>query len=97
MAIETSYRSFSKAISYRVLSTLITAGIVFGVTGKGELAFAVAGFDSLIKVLSYYLHERAWVFVRFGLVEGPPDEVEVPRTHEIGAVLPELELSERHR
>ena len=45
MAIETSYRSFSKAISYRVLSTIITAGIVFGVTGKGELAFAVAGFD----------------------------------------------------
>lgn len=95
MAIETSYRSFSKAISYRVLSTLITAGIVFGVTGKGELAFAVAGFDSLIKVLSYYLHERAWVFVRFGLVEGSSDETEHPGTREIGAVLSEMELSEK--
>ncbi len=95
MAIETSYRSFSKAISYRVLSTIITAGIVFGVTGKGELAFAVAGFDSLIKVLSYYLHERVWVFVRFGLVDGPSDEVEHPGTREIGAVLSEMELSEK--
>jgi len=76
MAIETSYRSLLKAISYRVLSTIITGGIVFGVTGKGDLALAVAGFDTLIKIFSYYMHERAWAFVRFGLANNDVGELD---------------------
>jgi uncharacterized membrane protein len=80
MARETTYRSLLKAISYRLLSTIITGGIVFGVTGESGLAVAVAGFDSLVKIVSYYLHERAWTFIRFGFNEYPLRKFEVHQT-----------------
>lgn len=101
MATETVYRSFLKAMSYRLLSTTITSGIVFGVTGNGGLAVGVAIFDSSIKILSYYLHERAWAFIRFGLAENSLEEFEVYKTltdsekRDLRPALSEIGLTEK--
>lgn len=66
---ETVYRSFFKAISYRLLSTMITSVIILGVTGEGRIAVAVGVADSIIKIFTYYAHERAWTFIGFGTRE----------------------------
>jgi uncharacterized membrane protein len=44
----------------------ITSSIVFGVTRQGWLAFVVTFADSFIKLLFYYLHERAWSVILYG-------------------------------
>jgi len=60
-------RSLAKAFSWRVLATLTTGVIVFVTTGEWKLAFAVGAIEVMAKFLLYYLHERAWQHIRFGL------------------------------
>ena len=64
--METHKRTMAKTISWRVCGTLITSGVVWIVTGKGELGISVATLDCLIKLIIYYAHERAWNTVTFG-------------------------------
>jgi len=80
VATETNSRSLAKAISYRLLSSIITAGIVFGVTQQGWLAIAVAIFDSIIKTLFYFLHERAWTIIPYGRVLHPLEAIKIRKT-----------------
>ncbi len=58
-------RSLLKGISWRVIATLTTVSIVYGVTcayGECRLsdAFKVGGAEFVLKLLIYYLHERIW-------------------------------------
>ncbi|MCL5961150.1 MAG: DUF2061 domain-containing protein [Chloroflexi bacterium] len=39
------------------------------VTGQASLATAVGLLDTLVKIGSFYVHERAWNRSRFGRVE----------------------------
>ncbi|MBS3125908.1 DUF2061 domain-containing protein [Candidatus Woesearchaeota archaeon] len=57
---DSRFRSAIKAFSYRVVSTLMTTGAVFALTGKGALALQIGGFEAVSKLVLYYLHERAW-------------------------------------
>jgi uncharacterized membrane protein len=66
---ETKARSFAKAVSYRIVSSLITGGLVFGATRRGGLAVGVAGVESAVKVFNYFLHERLWGLIAFGRFE----------------------------
>jgi uncharacterized membrane protein len=77
VAPETRSRSLAKAVSYRILSSLITGGIVFGITQRGLLAIGIALVDSAVKTLTYYLHERAWMLVAFGRPH-PPESSSAP-------------------
>lgn len=89
-----------KAISYRLLSSVITGGIVFGVTQQGRFAIVAALFDSLIKTLFYYLHERVWTAIDYGRVQDNTGEIEARKSlidsdlHEFPNVLSESGLSE---
>jgi len=100
MATETNSRSLLKAISYRLLSSVITGSIVFGVTRQGRFAIIAALFDSLIKTLFYYLHERVWTAIDYGRVQNNTEEIEVQKSlidsdlHEFPNVLSEPGLSE---
>jgi uncharacterized membrane protein len=49
-----------------VLGTLITSGVVCLVTGKAELGLSIAAMDCLVKLLTYYVHERVWNTISFG-------------------------------
>ena len=55
--------SLAKAISYRLISALITGGTFFVVMKKGSAAVALGLFDLVIKTGLYYLHERAWIMI----------------------------------
>ena len=66
MIIETKYRSLAKAITWRIIATLTTVTLVFIIFGKLELAAAVGGLEVILKLLFNFLHERAWLYIKFG-------------------------------
>ncbi len=60
-------RHLAKALTYRAFGSLATAGIAYAFTGRPLLSTSIGVADSLAKVGLYYLHERAWYRVRWGV------------------------------
>lgn len=56
--METHKRSIVKSITWRVIATLIAAWWV---------GFQVAILMNIVQTIAYYIHERAWVNIRWGL------------------------------
>ncbi len=65
--METHFRSILKAGSWRLAALLITMTVAYAITRKTELAAAIGLGDTAIKLGAYYLHERLWLRVKFGL------------------------------
>ena len=63
----TPRRSFLKAVSWRVLGSLDTAFWGWMFTGSFRIAGSIATFEILTKIVLFYLHERGWAHLRFGL------------------------------
>ena len=63
---ESKRRSILKTISWRFWATLTTAVLVYIFTGKIELAAAIGGIEIVIKMILYFVHERAWNNVDYG-------------------------------
>lgn len=63
---ESRRRSVAKAVSFRVLATLVTAALVFAFTGSWKVTGIVGGVDAASKFVLYYFHERAWEKVCWG-------------------------------
>ena len=72
-------RSIAKAISWRVLATLTTFTIVYILTGKLALSMEVGLFDVSSKMLLYYLHERGWENLSWGLPKHPLSKIAVKK------------------
>lgn len=70
-AQEHRLRSLTKTLSWRVIATLTTAGLVYLFTGKPALAVEVGLLEAAFKMLFYYLHERAWGKVCWGQLKHP--------------------------
>lgn len=62
-------RSVVKGITWRVIATGTTMTVVYIVTDNLALVASVGLLESSAKVLLYYLHERAWLRVRWGWIE----------------------------
>ena len=54
-------RSVAKALSWRLIAMLITAGVGYAWTGDKVFALGMGLADSVVKIFVYYLHERAWI------------------------------------
>ena len=67
---ESHARSLMKALSWRVVALAITTGVVFVITGQATLAATVGVADALLKIGTYYLHERAWNHSNLGRRSG---------------------------
>jgi uncharacterized membrane protein len=65
---ESHLRSILKAITYRITGTLTTALLVYFLTGNLQIALAVGAIEPLIKIVIYYLHERAWQLAPRGTI-----------------------------
>ncbi|MGH7951014.1 MAG: DUF2061 domain-containing protein [Limisphaerales bacterium] len=73
---EKPYRSFVKAVSWRLTGSLDTLIISFLITGKLKWAFTISGVELFTKVFLYYIHERVWNKIPLGKIEGqPPYEI----------------------
>ena len=65
-------RSLIKAISWRVTGTIDTILVSFLVSGHIKMALSIGFVELFTKIGLYYLHERAWNKIRFG-VDGKDD------------------------
>ncbi len=64
--MESHWRSIVKAISWRILATLVTFTVVFLVTKEAVVAMSIGLVDGIIKICAYYSHERLWNRISFG-------------------------------
>ena len=63
-------RSVAKSISWRLLGSADTFVLGYLITGNAAWAGSIAGLEVLTKMVLYYLHERAWVHIAWGVVRG---------------------------
>jgi uncharacterized membrane protein len=54
---------------------LVTTVVVYFFTRKVELAAAVGLSDTAVKLVAYYVHERLWLRVKFGLRKSTDYEI----------------------
>ena len=73
--MDSQARSVIKAVSWRVLALLITFSVSWILTGELELAATIGAVDSLIKIVTYYGHERIWNRIKFGRMKMPDYEI----------------------
>jgi uncharacterized membrane protein len=60
-------RSVAKSISWRVLASIDTFVIASFATGRLTLGAFIASAEVVTKMALYYVHERAWAHVVWGL------------------------------
>ena len=63
-------RHLAKALTYRVFGSAGTAAIAYIATGDARIGLSVGLIDSVAKVGIYYLHERVWYKVKWGVRAG---------------------------
>lgn len=66
--METRSRAILKALSWRVTATSITFLIAWFLSGDFSIGFQIGVADFVIKLLTYYFHERLWNKIRLGYV-----------------------------
>jgi adenylylsulfate kinase len=63
---ETNKRSIVKGVSWRIVATSTTILIVYFFFGRLDLAIAAGVVETILKVVLYWAHERAWMQVCWG-------------------------------
>ena len=53
-------KSVMKAISWRIIATSITMFLAYSLTGRLDLMTGIGIGDIILKMIFYYLHEKAW-------------------------------------
>jgi len=71
--METTQRSFVKALSWRILATIITSSIVLLISGQWEFAATIGLVDTSLKFFVYFGHERLWNRIPYGRAEEQPE------------------------
>ena len=66
IAVDSHKRSIAKTITWRIIAAIITTIVAFLFTGKTGLSLGIGLSDTIIKLFSYYFHERAWNKIDFG-------------------------------
>ena len=67
--METHKRSISKAITFRIIATIITLIVVWAFTRNIAISAGVTITENLIKMIAYYFHERAWTNISWGIAK----------------------------
>lgn len=73
--MESHRRSIAKALSWRIVATVITSAIVYLFTGKGDFAATIGLADTTIKFLIYFGHERVWNRIPYGREQKQPEYI----------------------
>jgi uncharacterized membrane protein len=60
-------RHILKSISYRLYSSCITSLIASALIGNVALGLSIGTADFFIKIFTYYIHERVWYKIPFGI------------------------------
>jgi uncharacterized membrane protein len=60
-------RHILKSLSYRIYSTCITITIAYLISDDLDKALSIGSVDFAVKLFTYYIHERIWFYIPFGL------------------------------
>ncbi|MEQ8924635.1 MAG: DUF2061 domain-containing protein, partial [Fulvivirga sp.] len=66
-AVASHLRSITKSISWRVVGTVDTILIAIIYTHNPIAAFTIGGIETSTKIVLYYLHERVWHKIKWGI------------------------------
>lgn len=73
--MESHARSIIKALSWRVIATVVTFLVAWIFTGTIDMAIKIGLLDTSIKLAAYYFHERAWIRLNFGKLQQPEYQI----------------------
>jgi uncharacterized membrane protein len=62
-------RHLLKTVTWRIVGTLDTMFLAWIISGNPMIGLKVGFAEVITKMLLYYLHERTWYKINFGLVE----------------------------
>lgn len=65
---ESRKRHLIKTISWRFIGTIDTILLSWIISGNPLIGLKIGGIEVITKMILYYLHERAWYRVNFGLI-----------------------------
>ncbi|MFA6218555.1 MAG: DUF2061 domain-containing protein [Erythrobacter sp.] len=77
--IESYRRSSTKTATWRVLASLDTMALAWLFTGNIATAISIGGMEVMTKLALYFVHERAWAQIPFGIISpAHPSGSEIP-------------------
>jgi uncharacterized membrane protein len=76
--LQTRTRSIAKSISWRIVGSLDTFVLSSAISHQIEVGAVIAGSEVLTKLALYYLHERGWARIRWGMLGRVIDDRFVP-------------------
>lgn len=62
-------RHILKTITWRFVGSIDTIILGWIISGSAEVGLSLGGLEVLTKMILYYLHERVWYRVSFGLID----------------------------
>ncbi len=74
--IESHRRHLFKTVSWRFIGTLDTIVLSWVISGDAMVGLKIGGLEMFTKMILYYIHERVWYKVNFGVSDRKkkPDE-----------------------
>ena len=66
---ETKKRSLLKTITWRITATLTVMILVFVFTGRIDFMLSIGIFDVIFKAVLYFVHERVWNKISWGILD----------------------------
>lgn len=69
--MESHARSIVKALTWRVIATVVTVVVAWFILGNVSHALEIGLLDTLIKLGAYYGHERMWDRIALGKEKKP--------------------------
>lgn len=66
--VESHLRSIIKGLTWRVIASATILVIAYLTTGEIDTALKITGIEFVVKLLLYYLHERAWLKIPRGTI-----------------------------
>ena len=71
----TNKRHLLKTFSWRALGSLATLIVAWIITGNPLTGFKIGLVETLSKMILYYVHEKMWYRISFGLIERKSKDV----------------------
>jgi uncharacterized membrane protein len=65
--INSRKRHLSKTVTWRIIGTLDTIVLSWLITGSPTIGLQIGVVEVITKIILYYIHERAWYRINFGL------------------------------
>ncbi len=75
----TKKRALVKATTWRLIAITVLAVIAYLITGQWKEVTAITLLYHSIQVIVYYIHERMWEHISWGIIKHPLAEIPVTR------------------